>query len=466
MDMIRRLLTAISGAIFISLFASVLFAVPAGAVTLHEALTSGYNHDEDLKIIRQEFLNEVEEFPRALSEFMPRIGAKLENSRSNIARRSGEALLGGDNITRKSERLGKSVTLEQNLFNGGASVAKLKGAQSAFRASRANYYAKEQEIIVNEINAYLTTVEAMKKYDISKTSVKSNRTQLEAMKEKFKLGESTETDVANAEAGLSSSEANQAVAYSNFEAAKANFRRTFGIEPVGISMPQIPETLPKSLEELTERALKVNPAIQSARNSTEASKSNELAAKGALLPSVNFSIQNGRDYFNPQNNQTSDINRRSLTSTLSVNVPILQRGGAEYSDIRRAKYQTRKSAVQLDAQVKRVHANAKASWENFEAAKQRIAAASKGVKAAEIAYDGIVQEEMLGSKTIVDVLTTETRLNEARQSKVEADKELVIAAYNIKSLIGEVTAKSMKLPVEYFEPESEFKSVKRKIVGF
>lgn len=443
-----------------------LIASNSHAVMLDEALTNGYNNNEELKIIRQDFLTEIEQFPQALAEFMPRVRANIDNQRSRITPKSGLVTADNDNISRKSDRLSKSITLEQNLFNGGSSVARLKAAQHAFEASRASYYAKEQEIMVNEINLYLTTVEAQEKYNISKSSVKANRTQLEAMKEKFKLGESTETDVANAESGLANAESNQAVAYSNFEAAKANFRRVFGIEPVSISMPVIPDNMPKSLDELIEKSVKINPRVQTARSNTDSAKSQELAAKGALLPTVNFSVQNSRDFFNRQNQRSSEVNRRSVTSTVSVNIPILQRGGTEYSDVRRAKYATKKSAIQHDAQVKQVKANAKATWENFQAVKQRITAARKGVKAATIAYEGVVQEEMLGSKTIIDVLTNEDRLNQAKQVKVEAEKELVLAAYNIKALLGKTTAKSMKLPVDYFEPEKEFKSVKRKIIGF
>ena len=83
-----------------------------------------------------------------------------------------------------------------------------------------------------------------------------------------------------------------------------------------------------------------------------------------------------------------------------------------------------------------------------------------------MAYEGMIQEEMLGSKTIVDVQTFEERLNKARESKVDAQKELVLASYKIKSLMGELTAEKMKLPVEYFNPDAEFKKLKLRIVGF
>ena len=78
----------------------------------------------------------------------------------------------------------------------------------------------------------------------------------------------------------------------------------------------------------------------------------------------------------------------------------------------------------------------------------------------------MLQEEMLGSKTIIDVIMSEEKLSKAREARVEAQRELILASYNIKSLMGELTAEKMKLTVEYFNPDQEFKKLKLRIVGF
>lgn len=435
------------------------------ALELNEALKSGYNNDEKLKIIRSDFLNEIEQFPRALAGFMPKISAGFDATDSKVTRKSNIAA-GLDNTSTDNSRYSKTLTLDQSIFNGGSSVAELKAAQSAFRASKGDYYAKEQNIFLEEITNYLNCVEATEKYNISKISVKSNRTQLEAVKEKFKLGESTETEVASAESGLATAQANQSIAYANFEAAKAEFLRVFALEATGIKMPELAANLPNSLEELVEIAIAANPSVISSQHSTKASKAGEYAAKGALLPQVSFRIQSGDTRYSPEDSARQNYNYNSVTSTLSVNVPILSKGGVEYSDIRRAKYKTRKAVLQLDTQIKQIKSQCKASWEKFNAAKTRIAATSQGVKSGEIAYEGMLQEEMLGSKTIIDVIMSEEKLSKAREARVEAQRELILASYNIKSLMGELTAEKMKLPVEYFNPDQEFKKLKLRIVGF
>lgn len=435
------------------------------AVNLEEALTSGYNNHEDLKIIRSDFLNEIEQFPAAVADFMPKVSAQL-NATNTRTKRTGNLANPLDGTTTDNSNYSRTLIFEQPIFNGGSSVAELKAAQSAFRASRAKYYASEQDVFFNEIEVYLKTVAALEKYNISKTSVKSNKTQLEAMKEKFRLGESTETEVASAESGLATAEANQALSYADYEANKANFNKVFALEAESIKMPELAPNLPNSLEEFTDIALASNPSIASAGHNTKAAKAKEYAKKGALLPRVSFKAQNGNTIFDPQGLTAGAVDNHSVTTTLAVTIPILEQGGKEYSDVRRAKYQTRKTVVQLDSQVKQVTADCRATWESFNASKTRVSATAQGVKSAEVAYDGMIQEEKLGSKTIVDVLNFEDRLNNARNERVNAQKELVLASYRIKSLMGELTAEKMKLPVQCFEPDKEFKKIKLRIVGF
>jgi outer membrane protein len=438
----------------------------ASAVTLQEALTSGYNNHEDLKIIRTDFLTEIEQFPRAVADFMPKVYATGNITDTKTSRKHASDPATRDIISTDNSKYSRTLTLEQPIFNGGSSVAGLKAAQSAFRASRDDYYSKEQQVFTDEIEVYLNCVSALEKYNISKISVKSNKTQLAAMREKFRLGESTETEVAGAESGLATAEANQAFAYANFEAAKANFTKVFALEAVGIKMPEIADNLPATLEEFIAIAECTNPAISSAGHKTKSAKASEYAAKAALLPRVSFRVDSGDTTYNPEDIDRNNVNTNSTTSTLSVVVPILEKGGVEYSDVRKAKYQTRKSVVNLDSQFKQIKANCKATWEAFQAAKTRVSATTQGVKSAEVAYQGTLQEEMLGSKTIVDVLTFEERLNNARDARVDAEKELVLASYRIKALTGELTAEKMHLPVEYFNPDKEFKKIKLRIVGF
>ena len=449
---------------------TLLLTSSVAAVDLQEALTEGYKNNEELKAARIKFLDSIEQFPRAFSGFMPSAGLQInrQNNKTKYNKKYADRL----GLTpRKTDSDQGALTIQQSLFNGGSSVAALKAAQAGFRAARGAYYAGEQKILLNLITAYLDCFESKAKYDISESRVRTNIQQVNTVEEKLRLGEATEVDIATARAGLAAAETNKLAAYADFQGKKANFIRVFGIEPTNITMPELPKMLPASLDELTGRAAKLNPDIDSARHNVTSAKALEMAEKGKLLPQVSVQLQSGRTHYNPQDDinarNVNAINNRSYTTTLSVNIPIYPEGGAQYSRIRSAKNQTRNSAVQLDSAIKQTHAGVVSVWEGFEAAKSRIIAANQGVDAAQISYDGTVQEEIVGSKTILDVLTAEEKLYEAKIIRVDAYKSSVLAAYQMKLLTGELTAQSLKLKVKYFRPEEEFKTIKKKMfIGF
>ncbi|AFC72076.1 outer membrane protein tolC precursor [Rickettsia rhipicephali str. 3-7-female6-CWPP] len=444
---------------------TLLLTSSVAAVDLQEALTEGYKNNEELKAARIKFLDSIEQFPRAFSGFMPSAGLQInrQNNKTKYNKKYADRL----GLTpRKTDSDQGALTIQQSLFNGGSSVAALKAAQAGFRAARGAYYAGEQKILLNLITAYLDCFESKAKYDISESRVRTNIQQVNTVEEKLRLGEATEVDIATARAGLAVAETNKLAAYADFQGKKANFIRVFGIEPTNITMPELPKMLPASLDELTRRAAKLNPDIDSARHNVTSAKALEMAEKGKLLPQVSVQLQSGRTHYNPQDDINA-INNRSYTTTLSVNIPIYPEGGAQYSRIRSAKNQTRNSAVQLDSAIKQTQAGVVSVWEGFEAAKSRIVAANQGVDAAQISYDGTVQEEIVGSKTILDVLTAEEKLYEAKITRVDAYKSSVLAAYQMKLLTGELTAQSLKLKVKYFSPEEEFKTIKKKMfIGF
>ena len=430
----------------------------AYAVTLEEALTNGYHNDEEHETIRNNFLDAVESYPRALAGFMPKIYAST-NLKNDRTRERGEGQQTGVDTD-----YSRAITLNQSIFNGGSSIAALKSAKSSFIAESSVFYAQEQAAILKEIEIYLNCVEARDKYEISKISVRLNKTLLEATKEKFKLGESTATEVNTAMEGLASAEARQSDDYAKYEESKADFYRVFGLDAVELAMPTIPSGLPESLEELTKICLESNPSIISARHNMASSKAYENVAKGNLLPQVDFQVQGG--LLDRKHRPRRKQKIQSVTTTLSLTVPILAKGGIEYSDIRKAKYQTKKLAIGLDSTIKKLEAQSKSSWAEFEALQLSYVAATQAVKAAEMAYDGGQHEERLGSKTIIDVQQLEEKLHKAKQTKIDSKKRIILAAYNMKSLIGQLTAQSLQLKVDNFEPTEEFKKVKTKIIGF
>jgi outer membrane protein len=446
---------------FTAFFLVLLMQHEVFAINLQEALTIAYDNNDELKIARSTFLNEIESFPQALSGFMPRVSASVVASDTKIKGKSQYS-----KETTESKAVKRGLSIEQPIYTGGSSLASLKAAQSSFRSARGAFYASEQKTLLSLIDAYLKCYENEQKYSISSASVESSKKQLESTEVRLKLGESTETELAKAKSQLAISETNRLKIYAELQASKANFVRLFGIEPTDITKPDLPSNLPSSLEELLQKATLANPSIESVRHAVTAYKANESVAKAALLPQVSFNVTTNRSYYDKEKIGDQTTNNRGLTSSLSMQIPIYAHGGAEYSKIREAKNKTRKSSIELNEQIKRIYASSIGSWESFNAAKSGITASAQGVEAGQIAYDGTVQEEIVGNKMILEVLEAQKQLDQAKTQNVEANVAYISNAYQMKALIGELTAKSLKLKGSYFSPENEFKKIKSKLIGF
>ena len=88
------------------------------------------------------------------------------------------------------------------------------------------------------------------------------------------------------------------------------------------------------------------------------------------------------------------------------------------------------------------------------------------MKAAKIALDGVRQEADVGSRTILDILDAEQELFTANVNLVTAQRNEVIAIYNVKSIMGELTADNLNLPGPHYDMDSYRDKVKCRMIGF
>lgn len=438
------------------------------ALSLREALAAAYNNSEQLKIAQEAFLQEIEQMSRAISGFLPNVSLELSNTElkaTNLSRLDPPG-------SAKKSQVSRSLEMQQNIFRGGSDVAALKAAQSAYRSSRAKLYEAEQKVLLDAIDDYMSFYQAKEAYNVMETALEFNSKQLKMTQEKFNLGEATRTDVAQAEAAYADAESNKLAAFSKLESAKAKFTKTFVVEPSNIALPDTPSELPESLEVLMSKAMMSNFTVLQYKHAVAAAKAGALSATGNLLPKLDFKAQVGTDYYNPEVKAGSDneyiaaTNHRTFTTSLSLTVPIFSRGGAEYSNIRTRNSEARRNAHQLDDVLANVKTASISSWTGYHAAKSAISSSDQAVKAYALVLEGVGYEYEVGSKSILDLLKVQQEFNNVRIKDIQVKKDYITSAYQMKSLTGDMTAVALKLPVKYFNPGTEFRKVKGKIIGF
>ncbi len=234
-----------------------------------------------------------------------------------------------------------------------------------------------------------------------------------------------------------------------------------GHKPGSLKYPPLAK-LPRSLEKAQDIASEVNPNILASAFVEESSVYNVEVVKGDLLPEVDvIASAQLEDDFDRDN---SNANSRSASLQGVLTIPLYE-AGRVYSGVRQAKQvasQRRLQVIQTGRSVREAVSN---SWNNLLAARQLITANRSQVSASELALDGVRQEYLVGSRATLDVLDAQAEVVNARISLVAAERDQVVASYQVLGSIGQLTARDLDLPVEYYDVEENYRNVRNKWIG-
>ncbi len=137
---------------------------------------------------------------------------------------------------------GKFTTLQmvQPLFRGGKTIADTKTAQANIQAQRAALADTEQNVLLAAVTSYADLVQNIAIADARRNNVRVLIQQLDATRERFRVGELTITDVSQAEARLEGARADLVQAEAQIRISEAGFQRTIGQKPGRLGeMPMI-----------------------------------------------------------------------------------------------------------------------------------------------------------------------------------------------------------------------------------
>jgi outer membrane protein len=450
------------GAASVTVLAAAMFATPVFAESLTDALSAAYQSNPDLQGQRAQLRATDEQVPQALSGYRPTVTA--QGSYGYNGSKSTTSTTPPATIKSTTHPLSGSVTLNQNIFAGGRTYNSTKQAEYAVKAGRASLVSAEQNTLLSAIAAYMDVIRDTGVVDLNKNNVEVLKRQLEATKDRFRVGELTRTDVAQSEARLSGARTSLQQAEAQLTASRAEYEKVIGHAPGTLERPKAAAGLPASEDDARSLAERGNPDLQAARNAEASSAAAVAAAKGVVLPS--FDIQAQYLYGRDPSGTTTPIDHTSQTAVMGVLTIPLYQGGAEYSRVRQAKEQHSQALMQIASTQRVVDEAVRNAWEGLRSAQANIVSSKEQVKANEIALEGVRQEAEVGSQTTLDVLNAEQELLNARVALVSAERDEAVAEFNLLAATGQLTARQLNLPVKYYDPEENYNAVEDKWLGW
>jgi outer membrane protein len=352
-------------------------------------------------------------------------------------------------------------TITQYLYRGGKTTASTHQAVNNVYAERARLIAEEETVFTDTINAYVTFIEDQELLGLDRQNEQVLGDELRAINDRFRVGELTRTDVAQAEAALAQAIATRQTAEGNLETARASFVRTVGVlPPADLADPQ-PLRLPVSTEaEAAELASANNPNVI-------ADLFNEAQEKDAI--DVAFAALGPQIYLQGQGYQSVNSSLRGLSTygvqgTINLTLPIYQ-GGSEYAAIRQARQNYQQAVRETQDARRAAREQAVQAWDTLVAARAATASSRIAVRSAQIAVEGTEREALVGSATTQDVLIQQQNLLSAQITLVQNITSIVTASYGVASAIGRLTAKDLGLAVPLYDETAYYNAVRDRLWG-
>ena len=448
---------ALAGALAIVTGAAVS---PANALTLKEALAQAYRNSPQLAAERARVRGRDEQISQALANWRPRV--VVEGSTGIAQRRFNQtmAINRGVRETDTSHPLQAGLTVTQSLYRGGRNDAQTRRAEEEILADRARLSSVEQDVLLAALITYVDVVRDTAVVELNVNNERVLTRQLEATSDRFRVGEVTRTDVALARSRLSRATADLIRARGSLTDSRANFANIVGVPADGLEEVEPLADLPSTESDAVAQARSDSFAVVLARHGERAARQRVTEISGELLPTV--SVSGGISRALDLSDSNTETDRMELTGR--VTVPLYQ-SGAVSSRVRAAKHAVAQRRNEFLQAVRAADTTATKRWEDYRTAEAGIAAFTDAVRAARIALEGVEQEALVGSRTVLDVLDAEQELLDARVSLVRARRDLVVATYALRSAVANLTAGSLDLEVELYDPRENYRKTRERWYG-
>ncbi len=335
--------------------------------------------------------------------------------------------LSADNVAPRSAR----ATVELPLFTGGRISAGIRQATSGAEAADLQARMTELELRVQVVQTYAQAVAAqqlIRRYEALGTSLDEAIRQARL---KFKVGEGTSTETLQAEARRAEAGAGLAQATGQLASASGQLARLAGYGVTIESMsPQVPP-VPLARDSAVVLATTRNPMLLAAQKQVDVARAKIDGVRAERWPTVGAYAEatSVRDEFFPGYKADSASAGVRARWTIFSGGRLSARETGAAADLRAAEAEAANARLTVEQQ-------AIVAYENMTSARAVLAATEARVTATEAALHNTRLEVKVGAKPALAQLDAEREAIEAQSARVEAQGQLLVAAYRLRAIVG------------------------------
>ena len=412
----------------------------ASAETLREALLEAYRTNPTITGQRAALRAVDEGVPIARAAGIPSISAN-----GGVANN----LVPSTNTLASPQRQGTASTqLSVPIYQGGAVRNAVRAAKTRVEAGRETLRGTESDLFTATVGAYMDVIRDQAIVGLNRQNVHVLDVNLQASRDRFRVGELTKTDVSQSEARLALARGQLDSAESQLIASKEDYIRIVGSPPVNLELPPPLPILPAMPGLAVDKALQDNPSLLAAVKQREATRYDVAVARADRLPKLNVVI--GGNYYNYLGSLGSGTSVQvgqagtSLTAGLALTVPLFQGGrvGAQVRQAEALRSQSIEAAIAAERAVVSQTRSAYAAWQS---SRRVITSSEAAVDANKMSLEGVRAENSVGTRTILDILNAEQELLNSQVTLVTARRDAYVAAFALLAATGHAQASDLGL---------------------
>jgi outer membrane protein len=336
------------------------------------------------------------------------------------------------------------LSLDYLIFDFGRRAARVDQATAEKLAAGAGFIRTNQEVAYGVASAYYKLVTSQERLRAAEDTLATARTTQEAAEAQLSNGRSTLPDVLNARADTSQAVFDRESADGDMRIARVQLTEVVGVEPspnVTIEAPQdslLPQTLTLSIDALIERAMANRPDLLAQMAEIRAADDAIREARAEYKPTVGFTGDVAQTFLWPSTFPPGALGfagQPTWSMALALQWKILD-GGARAKQVDAAESKKREAQDELTGKRDEATREVWSSYILFGTAVRKEQAAVALLEAANTSYSASLDAYRYGVKNLIDVVTAQRQLAQARLSGVAARSELFLEAVNLEFVTG------------------------------
>jgi len=393
-------------------------------LSLDDCIRIGLQQNQSLEISRFETDRSISQAKSNISMVLPNISYSVTESNTDI---------GGAGW---NESYGTSLSLSQNIWDGGQWWYTLKSAKAAQRAADIQLDLYELSTVYQVKVAYYNYLSTQKLLDVYRENLNTSEYQHQLTLERFRLGAASQNDTLRTKVNIERSKLQIIQGENNLQDKARELNLILGREwndPLSLVEPEWEAVQIPSLAAVVDEVMETNPQLQLLEEQLEVTNYSVKTARSGYFPSLGFTA--GYSNAGATAGDIFDSNTRSLSTGFGLSWNLFN-GTRTKRSVEQSKINVKIAEENIELTQRMLRKDLAQALEQMQTLNESVEISQLILDAAALDLELAQEQYRVGSLSILDVLTITANYEDSKSGLIQAQYNLKIAEAGLHQLMG------------------------------